>query len=299
MINDVKKVLNRRYNILVDFSPVYDFLVETFSHETLNSCLIPQGFEYAHHLLWFDYIRSHRMGIWEDNGVIVGLCAFEMGIGSAHLHVRKSYEFLLPELCDWAEQEIAIIEDGQRSIKIWITDTESHKRDLLVERGYELEGKHAVSIFDYEKPFLERPLPEGFKIIDGYEVDFDKLGKCFWYGFNNKDKPADNIGDANQKTALAPHGDLSLITVVVAPNDYYACALGMWYDDVNKYAYLEPMATIPKYRRMGLGTIALMEAMKKTKALGATYCFGGPVMEFYPKIGFEVICHYEVWKKMF
>jgi len=292
-------VTSRRYNILADFSKVYDFLVETFSHETLNSCLIPQGFEYAHHLLWFDYIPSHRMGIWEDNGVIVGLCAYEIVLRGAHLHIQKGYEFLFPDLLDWAEKEITVADNGKKILKVWITDTESYKRDLLTERGYELDWKQAVSIFDYEKPFLERSLPEGFRLIDGNDVDFEKLGKCFWYGFNNEEEPAENIGDANQKTALAPHADLSLLTVVVAPNGEYASALGMWYDDVNKYAYLEPMATVPKYRRMGLGTIALMTAMQKTKDLGATYCFGGPVMEYYPQIGFEVICHREVWKKTF
>jgi hypothetical protein len=36
--------------------------------------------------------------------------------------------------------------------------------------------------------------------------------------------------------------------------------------------------------------------MKKTKVLGATYCFGG-VPEFYTAIGFETICHREMWKK--
>jgi len=239
------------------------------------------------------------MGIWEEHGVIVGLCAFEMEIGSAHLHVRKDYEFLLPELCDWAEQEIAVVEDGQRSLKIWITDTESYKRNLLACRGYELDWKQAVTIFDYAKPFLERPLPDGFKIIDGTNVDYEKIARCFWDGFENKGEMPDNNIDGNIKCMMAPNARLELDTIVVAPDGEYACALGMWFDEQNKYAYLEPMATVPKYRRMGLGTIALMEAMKKTKALGATYCFGGPVMEFYPQIGFEVVCHREIWKKTF
>lgn len=36
--------------------------------------------------------------------------------------------------------------------------------------------------------------------------------------------------------------------------------------------------------------------MKKTKALGATYCFGG-VHDFYTAVGFETICHREMWKR--
>jgi len=65
---------------------------------------------------------------------------------------------------------------------------------------------------------------------------------------------------------------------------------------VNDYAYLEPLATDPRYRRMGLATIALTEAMKLTVKFGATYCFGGS-QEFYHKIGFETVCHHENWTK--
>lgn len=68
-------------------------------------------------------------------------------------------------------------------------------------------------------------------------------------------------------------------------------------DGVNDYAYLEPLATDPKYRRMGLATIALTEAMKKTQKYGVTYCFGGN-REFYQCIGFEVVCHREKWNKV-
>lgn len=290
-------ITKRRYNILVDFSHVYDFLEKTYNFETLNSYLLPQYFEYAHHLLWFDYVRAQRMGLWEDNGEIVGIAAFEMNIGSAHLHTKVGYEFLLSELLEWAEKEISVTEGGKHSLKVWVTSKEPNKKALLKDRGYELEHTSDVTIFDYEKPFVDRKLPEGFKMIDGTDVDYTKLATCFWQGFDNQEDAPENNVDSNIKCCLAPHADASLDTIIVAPNGNYACALGMWYDKRNKYAYLEPMATVPQYRRMGLGTIALMEAMKKTKALGATYCFGGPVPQFYPQIGFVTICQRELWQK--
>lgn len=290
-------ITQRRYNILTDFTNVYNFLEKTYNFQTLNSYLLPQYFEYALHLLWFDYIKAHRMGLWEDQGELVGIAAFEMNIGTAHLHTKNDYECLLPEMLDWAEKEISIVKDDERSLNVWITDQEVDKKKLLQERGYQLESTDPVTVFDYRKPFLERELPDGFTMIDGNQVDYEKLGNCYWQGFNNKDDaPVDHV-DGNMKTCHAPHADLSLDTIIVAPDGEYACALGMWLDEQNKYAYLEPMATVPKYRRMGLGTIALMEAMKKTKMRGATYCFGGPVMNFYPKIGFEVVCQRELWKR--
>jgi len=132
-------------------------------------------------------------------------------------------------------------------------------------------------------------------LIDGTDVDYMKLHHCWWKGFNHGDEPDDDV-DGRIFGCNAPHADISLMTIVVAPDGEYACALGMWYDERNRYAYLEPLATVPKYRRMGLAAIALTEAMKKTKTLGATYCFGG-MGDFYTAIGFETICNRELWKK--
>jgi predicted N-acetyltransferase YhbS len=70
----------------------------------------------------------------------------------------------------------------------------------------------------------------------------------------------------------------------------------MWINEYNQYAYLEPLATVPKYRKLGLGKLALIEAMKKTKVLGAKYCFGGSI-EFYKRVGFETIANRELWLK--
>jgi len=284
----------RRYNVLTDFSAVYDFLEETYDKETLNSYLLPQYFEYAHHLLWFDYLRTHRMGLWEQNGSIAGIAAYEMEIGTAHLHTRKSYGFLLPKLLEWAEREISVTKDGKTSLRVWITDKEPEKQDLLKARGYELVHSEPVRIFDYTNEFVERQLPKGYGIIDGTDVDYAKLAECFWRGFDHDEAPPEKNIDGNIKCCTAPHADMTLDTIITAPNGDYACALGMWYDKRNKYAYLEPLATVPKYRRLGLATIALTEAMKKTKALGAKYCFGGGGA-FYTAIGFEAVCNRELW----
>ena len=292
-----KQITQKRYNVLTDFKRVYDFLVENFSHETLNFALNPKGFEYFHQLFRFDYLKSHHMGIWEEEGEIVGISIFYVTLGAAHLHTKKGYEFLMPQLLNWAENELHIIKDDKKYLKVWITDSELEKADFLKTNGYDVASESVVTVFDYKEPFIKKELPIGFTLIDGYQVDFVKLANCIWQGFGYEGVAPEAVVDANKKAALSSSENLSLMRVVVAPNGEYACALGMWYDEVNKYAYLEPMATVPKYRRMGLGTIALMTAMQKTKDLGATYCFGGPVMEFYPNIGFKVIGKHQSWDK--
>ena len=291
-------IAHRRYDILSDFHAVYHFLEYTYDYNTLNSYLLPHYWEYAHYLQWFDYIRAHRMGLWEDSGMLVGIAAYEMEIGNTHLHTKRGYSRLLPEMLDWAENEMSVVKDNGRSLGVWITSKELDKQKLLSDRGYQIVHSEPIKIFSYEKKFAERQLPENFEIINGTNVDYKKLAECFWLGFDHDETPPEINIDGNVKVWNAPHADKSLMTVVVAPNGEYACALGMWFSKHNKYAYLEPLATVPKYRRMGLATIALTEAMKKTKAMGAEYCFGGR-REFYTAIGFDTICNREIWEKVF
>ena len=288
-------ITHRRYKILVDFERVYRFLQETYNPDTLNSYLLPQYFEYAHMHSHFDYFNTHRYGIWEDAGDIAGIACYEMRPGSCHLHVREGYGTLLPDMLAWAEKELSVAAEGKRSLKVWITDKETDKQTLFRGNGYEMIHTESVMTFDYGKPFSQRALPDGFMLIDGTDVDYEKLHHCWWKGFNHGDEPDDGA-DGVAFGCNAPRSDMSLMTIVVAPDGEYACALGMWLDERNEYAYLEPLATVPKYRRLGLGEAALTEAMKKTKDLGAKYCFGGG-MDFYAAIGFETVCKRELWKR--
>ena len=56
------------------------------------------------------------MGLWEADGKIVGIAAYEMNIGKAHLHTAPEYRRLLPELLDWAEKELSAEKDGKRTL---------------------------------------------------------------------------------------------------------------------------------------------------------------------------------------
>lgn len=289
-------IKNRKYKLFADFDKAHRFLVDTYDFETLNGYLLPQYFEYAHHLQWFDFLRAHRCGLWEEGGELVGIACYEMNIGDCNMHTKKGYEFLLPEMLIHAEKELSAFEEGKHKLSVWITDKEINKRELLKENGYHMAYTEPVKVFFYENPFHERTLPEGFNLIDGTDIDYAKLSECFWRGFDHDEVPPKINIEGNYTVWNAPNADKSLMTIVVAPSGEYACALGMWYDKQNKYAYLEPLATVPKYRRLGLATAALTQAMKKTKALGATYCFGGGGA-FYTSIGFEHICNRELWEK--
>jgi GNAT superfamily N-acetyltransferase len=287
---------NRRYRLLVDFSTVRRFLTDVYSIDTLNSYLLPQFFEYAHTHPAFQHRLAHRFGLWEDGGRLVGVACFEMNIGESFLVTDCEHTSLLPEMLEFAERELSAEDNGRRTLAVWVTDKESEKIKLLSANGYKRVYAEPVRIFFYDKPFPDARLPSGYSIISlEDENDYKKINDCLWKGFDHGDEPDDDL-DGRMLMQSGPNFRKDLTTVIKAPNGKYACFAGMWFDEVNKYAYLEPLATVPEHRRKGLATVALAEGIRKTKALGATYCFGG-VPEFYTALGFETVCSRELWKK--
>jgi predicted N-acetyltransferase YhbS len=249
----------------------------------------------------FNHKLTHRFGLWEENNNLVGISCYEMNIGECFINIKKGYDSLLPEIIKYSEENLSEKREGKNNLSIWITDKEIMKRNVLKKNGYQKVHSEPITIFPYDKAFPEKTLPKGFSAISlEDENDFLKINNCLWHGFNHGPEPDpgndDEKIDSRMIMQSGPNFRKDLTTVVKAPNGEYACFAGMWIDEKNKYAYLEPLATVPEYRRMGLATIALAESMKKTKALGAKYCFGG-VPEFYKAIGFKIIANREMWKK--
>ena len=291
-----KKINNRRYRMLIDFTAVHSFLADIYTPTTLNSYLLPQFFEYAHTHPAFNRKITHRFGLWEDGGKLVGIACYEMDIGESFLVTDRDHTYLLPEMLEYAEKELSAADNGRHALSVWVTDREKDKIELLEQSGYTRVHTEPVRIFPYDRPFIDARLPDGYSIISlEDENDYRKINNCLWKGFNHGDNPDDDI-DCRIHMQSGPNFRKDLTTVIKAPDGEYACFAGMWFDEKSKYAYLEPLATVPEHRRKGLATIALNEGMKKTKALGATYCFGG-VHDFYTAVGFETICHREMWKK--
>ena len=64
----------------------------------------------------------------------------------------------------------------------------------------------------------------------------------------------------------------------------------------NRLAYLEPLCTMPQYRRKGLAAAALAELQRRTAIKGAVFLTGGS-NPFYQSIGFEPAYTDEIWEK--
>jgi len=279
-----------------DFFSVREFLKQ--NHRLPNWFNTPLCFEYSHMHSNFQKMYSHRFGIWEDDGEIVAAAYFEMELGEYIPCVKPGYEHLRTEMLSFAERELSKKDHaGSRTLEIFSTDKQG-LNDFYSANGYTIARSNAILIYPYDKGFNECKLPEGFTLHTlEEENNIEKIDCCFWEGFGHGEwSKSEEREDGRLNAMMAPNFRADLATVVKAPNSDYACIAEMWVDDNSGYAYLEPLATRPKYRRMGLATEALMESMKKTVPYGANYCYCGSI-DFYRHLGCEQAGTLQMWKK--
>jgi predicted N-acetyltransferase YhbS len=67
--------------------------------------------------------------------------------------------------------------------------------------------------------------------------------------------------------------------VAVAPDGAIAAFCSIWFDDVTRSAYFEPVATVPSalpaHQRRGLGKALMIEGLCRLQRMGATIAFVG------------------------
>ena len=284
-------IARRPYRSLVDFSEVYQFLLGNYSVDWKRGAPAP-FFEYAQVLYWTDKTQNHRNAVWETNGKIVAFCWYANAIGEAYFNVSDGYESLIPEMMDYAEERLSK-EDGSLELKLSMSQEavleEAHRR------GYKKVDEWTEGIYNFARGPLHYPLPEGFSFEEPGKLDMRKMIEASWRGFDHDTEPEGGV-ERGYHLIAAPHATPELDVIVKNAQGEYVCYAGMWLVPENKLAYLEPLCTVPEYRRMGLASAALSELYRRTVVTGATHMTGG-AHPFYLSIGYEGILRRSVWRR--
>ncbi len=94
-----------------------------------------------------------------------------------------------------------------------------------------------------------------------------------------------------------PDYSLDLNIVAVSPEEHFASNAGIWLEPVNRVAYLEPVATDPDHRLLGLGRITVIDYLRRARDRGTSIAWVGSDQQFYTALGIEVTCVSDLWIK--
>ena len=287
----------------VDFPAISDLLYGLYQPNNRDGNWLQPMWEYAYTHPWFDMEAVQRIGIWEDAGTMVGVALYELRFGDAFFQIHPAYEHLKAEMLAYAEEHLmGTTAEGKCYLKAYVNDFDTAFEQVVRSRGYKKEpGSHRpMAQFVIPDPFPPIRLPEGFRLKSlAEDNDLVKVDRVLWRGFNHPGEPPVDGPQDRKKMQSGPHYRRDLAIVVEAPNGAFVAFGGLWFDPVNRLGYVEPVATDPDYRRMGLGTAAVLEGIRRCGELGAAVAYVGNAEPFYLAMGFTKLFTLNCWVRCF
>ncbi len=280
------------------FHRVREFLVRANEPEPVSPGFHWGRWEWMHSLPYLDTAALGRIGIWEEDGSIVALATFETKLGEAYLVADKEHLALKPDMLLYAMEHLS----AGGKLTALLDDNDPTLQRFARAQGFRpSQDREATAVLDIADTALDYTLPEGFRIVSlADEYDLRKYNQVLWNGFNHEDEgpaPMDEASLEERRVSLSgPHIDLSLNIAVAAPDGQFVSYCGMWYEPGTQNALVEPVATDPRYRRMGCGRAAVLEGVRRCGALGAARAWVGSSQQFYYSIGFYPACNETKWE---
>jgi predicted N-acetyltransferase YhbS len=291
----------RNYGGPQDFERVSDFLIRHYQPDNRDGNWLQPAWEYMHSHPALDGSALDRIGIWEDAGEIVAVVHYELALGEVFFQVHPDYSELKCEMLDYAEKRLfGISEAGRRTVQAFVNDIDPQFEALVRSRGYRRAPDHdrPLSRLSIPDPFPKIAPPDGFRLKSLQEDnDLQRIDRVLWRGFDHEGEPPPESIEDRKKMQSVPNFRQDLHIVVQAPKGHFVSYSGTWFERTNRYAYVEPVATDPDYRRRGLGRAAVLEGIRRCGESGATVAYVGSDLAFYMAIGFTRIYTSQCWTK--
>ena len=282
-----------------DYERVNQFLWRTYKEPLYPNWLQPR-WEYMHWHPNLDASCLQRIALWEDDGSMAAMVNYEDRPGLAYLQRAPGYDALCGEMIEHAEKNLAAYCEGHRIARILANEFDQSLTAALKRHGYRQHAtaRECISMMQIPLHFPEIEIKEGFRLADlTEENDLSKLDRCLWRGYNHPGEPEPG-GEASRALMQSPPNfNKKLNIIAVAPKGQYVSYSGIWYDPYNLCAYVEPVATDPDYRRMGLGKACVLECVRRAGEMGARVAYVESEQNFYHALGFRTIAFRPLWEK--
>jgi len=282
------KTTVRPYQDENDFWRMREFLRQVFclNHRLERSWHVAR----LYYARWHSCLNCAQVGLediawlWESGEQLVAFVMPDGGRGEAHFCVHPGFQSLEleEEMLGLAEEHLtAANPDGSRKLYVWAPEADDLRQGLVMRHGYSKDNWHEYQWRrDLVAPIPEVPVPTGY-MIRALGEGLELLERCYASGLGfhegdiqiavgNRDDPT---WYRNIQTAPLYRRDLDL--VAIAPDGAIASFCTIWFDDVTRSAYFEPVATVPAHQRRGLGRALLTEGLRRLQRMGATRAFVG------------------------
>lgn len=282
--------------ITEDYKRVRDFLIQRGYCEFVYArwdWMITHG--------WLDQHSLYKIQLWEDQDKIVGLVTYDTVLDTAYCITLPEYEYLKNEMIQIVDENYCV----NGLVKVVIPQTDDAFQKIAYSNGFIASSKaEHDAVFYKGNNDLNYTLPDGYKLISMLEEynPYEYLN-CLWKGFNhemNGEGPL--VYDDNQKRQadsemLRENVDLSLKLAIVNSEGHYVSYCGLWYDKQLDFGLIEPLATIPECRELGLAKALVYEGVIRVFNQGAKRVFVGSNQPFYYSIGMFPFQSHTIWEK--
>ena len=292
----------RAYNHAVDYERVDRFLCDVYEpSDRLLNWLQPR-WEYMHAHPFIENVPLQKIAVYEDEGEIVGLAHPEDKPTFIYFQRKPGYDEVLPLMFDYADRHFGgpSIMLQRNIIGLFVGDFDDALEQEAAANGYEMLPDYAegYSKLALGEPIAAASLPAGFRLQSlADENDHQKINRCLWRGFNHEGEIPPEELSRSAVAQNAPNFRKDLTIVAVAPDGEYVSYAGIWLVADLGFAYVEPVATDPDYRRMGLGRAAVLESVRRAQDEGADVAWVGSDQPFYKAMGFEKKFQRNLWVK--
>lgn len=295
--------------MLINFRNYTNHAGITDDYHKVREFFIRLGYAEFTYARW-DWMTTHgsldkssvgRIGLWEFENSIVGVATFDTKLGCAFCLALPEFASLKKEMLLYSMENLS----KNNEFGVIIADSDTKFQDLSAQMGFvATKEKEYDAIFYHDKASTEYQLPEGFRITSMKEnCDLYQYRRILWKGFNHELNGEGEFFFSKEdeleakEEMLRPNVDLNLKIAVMAPDGNFASYCGMWFDPKAGYAVIEPVATDPAYRKMGLGKAAVLEGIRRVGLLGAKRSLVGSSQQFYYNIGLRPYATSTVWRK--
>jgi len=276
--------------------------------------------ELSWHVARWDYWRWHGIEnirefetmepvtfLWETADGEIAAALHPEGKGEAFLQVHPGYRTpeLEQEMLRVAEEHLATPEDGGRRLRVWADEHDVARQEMLVAGGYRRsEGPEYLRHRLLEAPIPDAPIAAGYTVRAlGDEDELPTRSWASWKAFH-PDEPDEQYEGWGwyRNIQRAPLYRRDLDMVAATQDGEIATFCTIWYDDVTRSAYVEPVGTAPAHQRRGLGKAVMCEGLRRLARLGATIAFVGSYSPaahaLYASVGFTEYDLLEPWAKI-